>query len=194
MNPRHFALPLALTLASFTPAGCGPAIVGPEEAEEAEGVNTDGEPDPWSEVQGTDGEQEPGREISSCSMSSGIANGNYTRLTYLSVAKLARSVGIGCGYNLVKAVAVAGAESGRYQYAYLRNKNCSYDRGIWQINGGYWGSYSTYNQTTNAKGMYVISGHGTKWSPWVAYNKGLWWSFRSSACAAVKSLCGKSYC
>jgi hypothetical protein len=187
-------LPNALVIAGLMLGGCAGEVGGPIEEEDPSVVVDANEPDPWSEVAGTEGESEPGRGALSCSQQSGIANGNYTRLSYTSTAKLARSAGIKCGYSLVKAVAVAAAESGRYQYAYLRNYSCSIDRGLWQINSSYWKSYSSYDLSTNAHGMYVISNHGSTWSPWVAYTKGLWKNYLGSACSAVKAVCGYSGC
>jgi hypothetical protein len=170
---------------------CGPVGVVGDEADDTVDPN---EPDPWSEVEGTEGEGGMERGVSSCKQRSGMANGNYTRLTYAAVAKLAKGAGIGCGSNLVKAVAVAAAESGRYQYAYLQNTGCSIDRGIWQINSYYHPKYSSFDLSTNAKGMVSISSKGTNWSPWWAYKKGMHKQFMSSACAAVKTVCGRSYC
>lgn len=182
---------IAGTVVAFVLGACGPGdLIGGEE-DDAVDPN---EPDPWSQVIENENEEDLERGISSCKLKSGMANGNYTRLTYLSVAKLAKGAGVPCGYNLVKAVAVAAAESGRYQYAYLTNTSCSIDRGIWQINNHYHPSYSSFTLSTNAKGMAAISSKGTNWNPWWAYKKGMHKAFIGSACAAVKSVCGKSYC
>ena len=191
---RTRTLAMAASVMVLLLSACGPGdILSGEVVEEDDAVDPN-EPDPWSEAQGTIGEGESDREISSCTQKSGMYNGNYTRLSYASVAKLAHGVGIPCGYSLVKAVAVAAAESGRYQYAYLRNKGCSIDRGMWQINSVYHPSYSTFDLNLNAKGMVSISKRGTNWQPWYGYTKGGWKSYLGSACAAVKSICGKSGC
>jgi hypothetical protein len=195
---------LAIALA----AGCGVAPVddGAAAQNEAtaeasalpadpEGLTYEDEPDPWAEAPGTVGEgEEPGvYGTDSCRLHSGIANGNYTRLTPYQVASLAHRYGVPCGRGLVKAVAVSGAESGRRQYAYLVNTNCSIDRGLWQINSGYWRAYSSYAQSTNAHGMSVISNQGRNWQPWVTYNNGAYKRYWSNACAAVKAYCGAAH-
>ncbi len=183
-------------------AGCGGQVSTPQASDgesllpqDPPGLSYDEEPDPWAEAPGTVGEGEaPGVfGIDSCRLHNGIANGNYTRLSPYQVAVLAHRQGVACGANLVRAVAITGAESSRYQYAYLVNTNCSIDRGLWQINSGYWGAYSSYAQSTNAHGMYVISSHGTNWHPWVTYNNGAYKSYWSNACKAVKSLCGATH-
>lgn len=198
---RTVTLMLGAT-ALFTAAGCGGEMSTPQGSSgeellpaDPEGLTYDDEPDAWAEAPGTVDEGEaPGvYGIDSCRLHNGIANGNYTRLTPYQVAVLAHRQGVACGANLVRAVAISGAESSRYQYAYLVNTNCSIDRGLWQINSGYWPAYSKYPQATNAHGMYVISSHGTNWHPWVTYNNGAYKSYWSNACKAVKSLCGASH-
>jgi hypothetical protein len=182
-------------------AGCGAppetttAGANDELPADPQGLTYEAEPDDWAEAPGTVDEGEPPGVygIDSCAQHSGIANGNYTRLTPYQVASLAHRYGVACGANLVRAVAISGAESSRYQYAYLRNTNCSLDRGLWQINSGYWPSYSSYLQSTNAHGMYVISSHGTNWRPWVTYNNGAYQRYWANACAAVKALCGAAH-
>ena len=194
MTDLRRLVPNGLLIAGLVLAGCSGEI-SPLEEEDPATVVDPNEPDPWSAVAGTVGEgEDQGRSTFSCKLKSGIANGDYTRLSYSATAKLAHSAGVPCGYGLVKAVAVASAESGRYQYAYLQNTNCSFDRGVWQINSGYWKSYSSYDLSTNSHGMYVISNHGNSWSPWVTYTSGAWKSYRTSACSAVKALCGYSGC
>jgi hypothetical protein len=183
-------------------AGCGGELSTPQASDGEEllpqdpaGLTYEDEPDAWAEAPGTVGEGEAAGSyaIDSCRLHNGIANGNYTRLTPYQVAVLAHRQGVACGANLVRAVAITGAESSRYQYAYLVNTNCSIDRGLWQINSGYWPSYSSYSQATNAHGMYVISSHGTNWHPWVTYNNGAYKRFMTNACSAVKALCGASH-
>ncbi len=201
MRRLHWMLAASTALALFA-AGCGTPDTTTTEPAGADvlpadppGLTYEAEPDPWSEEPGTVGEGEaPGvYGIDSCAQHSGIANGNYTRLTPYQVASLAHRYGVACGSNLVRAVAIASAESGRYQYAYLRNTNCSLDRGLWQINSGYWSAYSSYVQSTNAHGMYVISNHGTNWRPWVTYTTGAYKAYWSNACSAVKALCGAAH-
>lgn len=177
--------------------GCGAGQVGDGAATDElpadpAGLTYDQEPDPWSEAPGTADEPNV-YGVESCRLHNGIAYGNYTRLTPYQVAALAHRQGVACGANLVRSVAITGAESGRYQYAYLVNTNCSIDRGLWQINSGYWPSYSSYAQSTNAHGMYVISGHGTNWRPWVTYDNGAYKSYWTNACKAVKALCGAAH-
>jgi len=151
------------------------------------------EPDPWAAVEAAD-EPTSGREPNGCKQASGFAHGDKTRLSYAAVTELANSAGIECGYDLVTAVAVASAESGRYQYAYLQNKSCTYDRGLWQINSYYWKKYSSYDIDTNTKGMFVISSGGTDFTPWAAYNNGRFGAYWDSACFAVGEYCGEVYC
>jgi hypothetical protein len=149
------------------------------------------EPDPWSELDDSDeGERSP----FGCKAHSGFSNGDRTHLTYLAVATLAEEAGVPCGKSLVTAVAVAAAESGRYQFAFHTNTGCSVDRGIWQINGYYHPTTSRYDLAINAQGMASISKHGTSWSPWWTFKKGRHLPFLASACAAVETLCGVSYC
>ena len=184
------------TVFALLVSGCGETVFDDESdlRSMTDGWVDPSEPSPWADVASTAGEGDPGRDPSSCQISMGIADGDRTQLAYSAVAVLAQSAGVSCGLNLVKAVAVASAESGRFQYAYHQNKNCSYDRGLWQINGKYWGDLSTYDLDGNAQGMAVVSSKGTKWSPWMAYLSGAYKQFWSSSCFAVKSLCGKSYC
>ncbi len=198
---RTVTLMLGAT-ALLAAAGCGGEMSTPQASSDEEllpadpeGLTYDDEPDAWAEAPGTVGEGEaPGvYGIDSCRLHNGIANGNYTRLTPYQVAVLAHRQGVACGANLVRAVAITGAESSRYQYAYLVNTNCSTDRGLWQINSGYWPAYSSYSQSTNAHGMYVISSHGTNWHPWVTYQNGAYKAYWSNACKAVKALCGASH-
>lgn len=193
MRRIHFVAAAGLALA-LGAIGCGGQVSdgggsASDELPADPGIQYDSEPDPWSEAPGT--ADEPNLYgIESCKLHNGIAYGNYTRLTPYQVAALAHKQGVACGTNLVRAVAITGAESGRYQYAYLVNTNCSIDRGLWQINSGYWPSYSSYAQSTNAHGMYVISSHGTNWRPWVTYQNGAYKSYWSNACKAVKTFCG----
>jgi hypothetical protein len=181
-----------LALAAVLVAGCGGQVDEGQTADELPadpGLAYESEPDPFGDQGGTD-ESEGVYTPDSCSPYSGWSNGNKTRLTQYQVAALAHKYGVACGTNLVRAVAITGAESGRYQYRFLRNTNCSLDRGLWQINSGYWPAYSSYAQSTNAHGMYVISSHGTNWHPWVTYNNGAYRSYWTNACTAVRALCG----
>jgi TP901 family phage tail tape measure protein len=70
------------------------------------------------------------------------------------------------------AAAVALAESGGNQFAKNVNANGTIDRGYWQINSIH-GALSTFNELGNASAAVTISGNGTNWNPWVAYQKGL---------------------
>ena len=151
------------------------------------------EPDGWADVEATDGEEAMGRDSFSCKLSSGIAEAAKTRLTYAEVAQLAKSAGVPCGYNLVKAVAIAAAESSRYPCLSAQH-NCSTDRGIWQINSRYWGSYSSFDLKTNAEGMFVVSEQGTALDALGHLHQGDLEDLPNSACSAAQDLCGKWYC
>lgn len=197
MRRIHVAVVVAAFSLALFGAGCGGQTsdgtdaIGELPADP--GLDYESEPDPWSEAPGTVDEGPGTYGTESCRLHNGIAYGNYTRLTQYQVAALAHRYGVACGANLVRAVAISGAESGRYQYAYLVNTNCSTDRGLWQINSGYWKSYSSYAQSTNAHGMYVISGHGKNWRPWVTYDNGAYKAYWSNACKAVKAYCGAAH-
>jgi len=168
---------------------CGPVAVIGGDVDDAVDPN---EPDPWSAV--GDAEEEGDRSPFACKARSGFSEGDRTHLTYLAVATLAEEAGVACGKGLVTAVAVAAAESGRYQFAFHTNTGCSVDRGIWQINGYYHPTTSSYDLAINAKGMAAISKRGTSWSPWWTFKKGRHLPFLASACAAVEALCGLSDC
>ena len=152
------------------------------------------EPDPWSQVASTDEPETSEREASSCTLKSGFNNNDRTRLSYAAVTQLASSVGVSCGRDLVKAVALAAAESGRFQYAYLRNRSCQYDRGLWQINS-YWhpeiSAACALSASCNARGMVKISSYGTKWSPWWTYVNGKHLPYMSQARAAQETVCAE---
>lgn len=105
---------------------------------------------------------------------------------------LAHDAGIPCE-SLVDAVAIAIAESGGYPDASYVNgvtSGCpsgSIDRGLWQINDCYHAEYDdacTYDAACNATAMAEISGYGTDWTPWVAYNDLLHLQYRDLAQAA----------
>jgi hypothetical protein len=193
MRPSTLAVPGAIVALMLS--GCGDVIHrgGNDVLDLEDSWVNPAEPDPWADVAATD-EPSSGRDPSGCRMASGIAHGDRTRLSYAAIAALANSAGIKCGYDLVTAVAVASAESGRYQYAYLQNKNCTYDRGLWQINGYYWKKYSSYDIDTNAEGMVEISQGGTDFTPWAVYNNDKFGAYWDSACVAVGEHCGQVYC
>src|SRR5438874_5464854 len=101
-------------------AGCGGELSTPQASDGEEllpqdpaGLTYEDEPDAWAEAPGTVGEGEAAGvyAIDSCRLHNGIANGNYTRLTPYQVAALAHRQGVACGANLVRAVAITGAES-----------------------------------------------------------------------------------
>ncbi len=194
---RTATLGLPATIFALLVSGCGETVFDDEGSLRGmtdSWVDPD-EPDPWADVVSTLGEgDDTGRDPFGCKIKQGIANNDRTQIAYSAVAVLANDAGVPCGKNLVRAVAVAAGESGRYQYAFHQNKNCSLDRGIWQINGKYWGELSTYELEGNAKAMSVISSKGAKWTPWIAYLNGSYKTFWSSACHAVTEICGESFC
>jgi hypothetical protein len=196
MKSATLGVPATIFALLVSGSGCGEAVFDDEA--DLRGMTDSwvdpNEPDLWADVASTAGEGETGRDPESCKLSQGFADGDKTQLAYSAVTVLAHDAGVPCGYNLVKAVAVAAGESGRYQYAYHQNKNCSLDRGLWQVNSKYWGDHSTYELEGNAKAMALISSNGKSWTPWIAYLNGGYKKFLGSACVAVKELCGKSYC
>jgi len=89
----------------------------------------------------------------------------------------------------VTAIAVCLAESGgKVANVSPPNTNGTYDRGLWQIND----VHSSYDKEQlvsfpmyNARAMYNISGGGTNWTPWSAYNNGAYQNYIARAQAAV---------
>ncbi len=181
---------VASALVALLTSACGPgSLIG-----ELDDAVDPSEPDPWSELASDGDEGDDARSPYGCKPRSGFSNGDKTRLTYLAVATLAKEAGLACGPSLVTAVAVAAAESGRFQYAFHINTGCSIDRGLWQINSYYHPKSSSYEAEANAKGMATISKQGTSFGPWWTFKKGKHEPFRASACAAVESLCGEPHC
>lgn len=73
--------------------------------------------------------------------------------------------------------AIAMAESGGNQYAYLADSNGTNDEGYWGINSANEGTYypvgaNRYDPLTNAKAAVAIL-HGVGYTAWVTYNKGM---------------------
>lgn len=73
--------------------------------------------------------------------------------------------------------AIAEAESGGNQYAYLADSNGTNDEGYWGINSANEGTYypvgaDRYDPLTNAKAAVAIL-NGIGFTAWVTYNKGL---------------------
>lgn len=117
-------------------------------------------------------------------------------LSMQTVIRKARRYGRVLCRKLPLAAAVATAESGRNRLATNRNgatsgcPNGSTDRGLWQINGCYWGKYRwarrprVFRARYNAKGMGVISNHGRTFRPWWAYRYGRHKKYLRHACRA----------
>jgi hypothetical protein len=93
--------------------------------------------------------------------------------------------------RLTLAVAVALAESGGNEGATNTNTNGSVDVGIWQINSVHRRTHPNWTPQwlkvpeNNAQAMAEISGGGSNWTPWSAYNNGRYEQFMDRARAAV---------
>ena len=117
-------------------------------------------------------------------------------LTYLAVARLAKSAGLSCSYERIAiAVAVAKAESGFDPDITNTVGNAhGIDRGLWQINS-YWHPNVTeacaFSPSCNARAMAGISNYGRKWSPWWTYKNGKHLPYMTKARAAQASVCGQ---
>lgn len=77
--------------------------------------------------------------------------------------------------NLVLAVAVMSAESGRYTGAWHDNTDGSEDRGLFQLNSKAQPSVSeddAYDPLKNAEYTFQLSKEGTDWHYWAAFNSG----------------------
>lgn len=99
-----------------------------------------------------------------------------SNLSAAQIAAVAQRAGFR-GEGLVKAVAVALAESGGNPRAVGVNSDRyrSRDRGLWQINS-HWHPEITdaaaFNPVSCAAAAYKISSHGTNWSPWSTWKNG----------------------
>jgi hypothetical protein len=94
------------------------------------------------------------------------------QLTDAQIATYARAAGFR-GIALVTAVTVALAESGGITNNRNTNRGGSVDRGLMQINDRAWPDISTATADDPAKAMaaaWMISHHGTNWSPWCTWN------------------------
>lgn len=90
--------------------------------------------------------------------------------------------------QIVVAIAVAMAESGCTPGATNVTTSGSVDRGLWQINSRYHPDVSdrcSFQIQCNANAGWRISGHGTRWSPWSAFNSGAWAPYLADARAAI---------
>jgi hypothetical protein len=81
------------------------------------------------------------------------------------------------GRGLITAVAVMGAESGRFTGAYHDNDDLyeSVDRGLFQINDHWHPNFpiaDAFNAVPNARYAYKMSDGGRHWNPWAAYYNG----------------------
>lgn len=106
------------------------------------------------------------------------------------VAALAAQAGLR-GQALQTAVAVSFAENGSHDsYATHRNSDGSVDTGLWQINSvhGQWTEQQLKNAGTNAAAMYVVSSHGTDWTPWTTYTSRAYVAKLPAAAAAIRSM------
>lgn len=92
--------------------------------------------------------------------------------------------------NLLFAVAVMCAESGRYVGAYHVNTDGSTDRGLFEINDRFHSDLSdeeAYQALPNAAYAWGLSKRGTNWTPWAAFNSGAYLVFVPIV-AAVRAL------
>ena len=110
------------------------------------------------------------------------------QLTIKEALALCSVVGFGTGPELVTAVAVMCAESGRYTGAWHDNLAddgvtvVSTDRGLFQINDKAHPSFSdedAYDPKLNAvfAADLAHTSSGFNWSPWAAYNSGAYLKF-----------------
>lgn len=106
-------------------------------------------------------------------------------LSASQIATAARAGGFLTNEDVVKAVAIALAESGGNPSATNHNTNGSTDYGLWQINSVHAsilrsGSWS--NPTDNARMAYqVFTDAGNSFTPWTTYTSGRYVAFLSVA-------------
>jgi hypothetical protein len=108
-------------------------------------------------------------------------------------AQVGNQAGFPRGERLVLAVAIGLAESSCNSAATHRNRgrNCSVDRGLWQINGCSHPEVSVgcaFQARCNAKAAYRISASGRNFRPWATYGSGQYRRFMAPARAAVNRL------
>lgn len=90
------------------------------------------------------------------------------------------------GPQLITAVAVMCAESGRYTGAWHDNLDAegnvlSTDRGLFQINSLHpLTAEEAFDPKTNATYSFQLSEEGQDWSPWAAFNSGAYEKFLST--------------
>lgn len=102
------------------------------------------------------------------------------QLTIKEALALCNVVGFGSGPELVTAVAVMTAESGRYTEAWHDNVSdddevLSTDRGLFQINSVHdfkLPPAEAFDPEANATYAAKLSANGKDWTPWSAYNSG----------------------
>jgi hypothetical protein len=125
----------------------------------------------------------------------GHARGDRQRVgelvTTLDAQGIARyALGAGAtGDALATAVAIALAESGgQVEIVSKRNKDGTYDRGLWQINDihtQYDRALLTSDPAYNAKAAAEVSSGWTNFKPWTAYNTGAYKSHLGTGQAAA---------
>jgi hypothetical protein len=95
------------------------------------------------------------------------------QLSYKQSLALCYAVGFR-GRVITRAVAVACAESGRYEGAYHVNDDGSVDRGYFQINDLHveLTDEEAYQAKPNAAYAFKLSQGGEDFTPWAAYNSG----------------------
>lgn len=94
--------------------------------------------------------------------------------TYLSCSQL-ENLWVAAGGSssaAFLAAEVAKAESSGAWWSTDDDGNGTVDYGLWQINTVNGGNPGDYNDMTNARAAVAISRDGTRWTPWVTYNKG----------------------
>lgn len=115
------------------------------------------------------------------------------QLSDIQVAQYGYNAGFR-GDTLVRAVAVALAESGGIPANQNTNTNGSVDRGLWQINSVHsqYDYAKLYDPQYNANAAWQISNQGQNWHPWTTFNTGAYLQFIPRAVKAVNSLGDKA--
>jgi hypothetical protein len=112
-----------------------------------------------------------------------------TQLTAREIAKVAHQAGWR-DENLIKAVAVALAESGGYTEATNTNSDGSIDRGLWQLNNKYQPQVSdacAFDPACATREAYKIyRDRSYTFNPWAAYTSG---AYKKHLAAATRGIC-----
>jgi len=101
---------------------------------------------------------------------------NTTKLSDSALIKVLTKAGFTDPEALRTAYAIVYRESGSRPFAYLKNSNGSFDRGLFQINDinhknlGISNPIDLYDAEYNAKKAYKLSQGGKIWWPWAIPN------------------------